>query len=170
LMIGMNYLGRARVDFIYLMANFLIPATLGAAGIFLFTRAPRLGRRLLPRVAIGDLEQSSHGPTQLHAMALSIVGLLLFVWSAPGLMWLILSLLIGDNGRAIQRTLASRVGDSAPPLLTNGVQAALGVWLFLGSKGLAAWWGRLRHPEFHGPDSPHPDAASPSGDDAARID
>ncbi|MDB5304437.1 MAG: hypothetical protein JWM97_1986 [Phycisphaerales bacterium] len=159
-----------RYNLAYLAAYFFVPAGFFAMGIFLFTRAPRLGRRLLPSVTTGDFEQPGHGPTQLHAMAISIVGLLLFVWSAPSLAWLILSLLTGDSGRAIQRTLASRTADSVPPLLTHGVQAALGAWLFLGSKGLAAWWGRLRHPEFRGPDASQSEDASRSGDDTARID
>jgi hypothetical protein len=159
-----------RFDLPYMLAYFIVPAVYLAVSILLFVRAPRFGRFLLPKVTTEDIGQPGHGPSQLHAMAFSIVGLLLFVWSAPSLVWLILSLLSGDNGRAIQRSLGARTTDSIPPLLTNGVQAALGAWLFFGSRGLAAWWGRLRHPEFRGQDDRTAEGGPPSGDDAARID
>ncbi|MDB5353775.1 MAG: hypothetical protein JWN24_228 [Phycisphaerales bacterium] len=159
-----------RFDLQYLATSMIVPAVLCGVGVFLFARAPRLGRHLLPTIVPAQLEQHSHGPTQFHAMALSVAGLVLFAWSAPHLAWFGYSVLAGDSGQSIQRSLSSRVAGSSPTLFIHGGQAALGVWLFLGSKGLAAWWARLRHPEFRGQDTSQSKDTLNSGDDATRID
>jgi hypothetical protein len=152
------------------MVALLLPAIICAVGSFLFLRAPRLARYFLPTNIPAEPQQHTHGPTQLHAMALSVAGVVLFVLSAPYLLWVFYMILSSDHSRSIQRSASALAIDYAPSLVTHGIQAALGVWLFLGSKGLAAWWGRLRHPEFRDPDALQPVDGSAAGDDAVRND
>ena len=130
-------------------------------GIFLVICGEKVARWLLPRTAVTTTEVPGHGPAQIQAMAFSLIGVLVFVWSAPSLAWYLVVLMLGDGTQAIQVNRSDRIGHLSPQLIRYGSETILGVWLFLGSKGLVAWWWRMRHPEVRLENPETPGGAGP---------
>ena len=111
-------------------------------GVMLLLFADRLAPRLLPEPAAGQEDGAppalvrTSGP-ELQAVAFSVVGLLLALWSAKSL--------------ALAAWHFSRKQDAVDALDAWGTQAlefavecGLGLWVFFGSKRLALFWQRLR--------------------------
>lgn len=120
----------------------LSPALVWAVlGIYLLTRAERLAPKLLPGAGGGA---GLGAPARdLFAVALAVVGVLLVSRAVtPLIQWVHAEVRSGAPAD-LDRSYAV----SAPDLLPTLVQIALGVGLFLGSKGLAVYWHRLRNPQ-----------------------
>lgn len=117
----------------------------GFASFFLLTRAERIAAAILPKGAEPATDRTiTPAVVELQAAAFAVVGIALCLWALP------------EALSAIWWHLKNSAGEvpvgateyAAPDWITFAIQAALGVWLFLGSKGLAAFWHRLRHPEL----------------------
>ena len=113
-------------------------------GAFLLLFADRLAPRLLLGPAPGQPDGAppalvrTSGP-ELQAIAFSVVGLLLVVWSAKSLAFVAWSIYASHrHNDAFERDGWGRYA------LEFVAECGLGVWLFFGSKRLAAFWQRLR--------------------------
>jgi hypothetical protein len=133
-------------------------------GIFLLLFADRLAPRLLPEPAPGQADSPppalvrTSGP-ELQAVAFSVVGLLLIVWSARSLALAAWNFYAGSRVivEALERPGWGRYA------LEAAVECGLGVWLFFGSKRLAGFWQRLR-----GQGGPSAAGDAGAGRDSAR--
>ena len=74
--------------------------------------------------------------------------LLAVPWSVPLLAYYMARVIMEQGRAATQSELVARIETNGPIFIHYGVELALGIWLFFGSKRLAAWWWRLRHPEL----------------------
>jgi hypothetical protein len=133
--------------------------------IFLFSHG--LARFLLPRTVIAPTEAPGRGPSQIQAIAFSVVGVALFVSAAPTLVFMIATLILGQS-RSVRTDRISAFVPSVANFIRYGTEAALGMWLFFGSKGLAAWWLNLRHPEWRGEDGAPPIAEPEKAEETPR--
>jgi hypothetical protein len=138
------------------------------AGLLLLLFADRLAPRVLPAPAAGDggaapaaLVRTS-GP-ELQAIAFSVVGLLLVVWSAKSLALLAWALYRAEPGVSFPN---AEWGKHAMEFV---VECGLGVWLFFGSKQLARFWQRLRGPAGASPAEPPPRASDAEPSDGGRA-
>jgi hypothetical protein len=124
----------------------LPPAVCGAVGVLLLKGAPRIAIAILPQ---SGNEGSSGGPSagsvSLQGIAFSLAGVMLMAYAVPKF----ISLFVGTLRQVNDVYSAPRHGgDFVAVLLEPGLQIAIGAWLFVGSKRLAAYWHRLRHPEL----------------------
>jgi hypothetical protein len=116
-------------------------------GVLLLLFADRLAPRLLPDPRAEQAEAQGQPPAlvrtsgpELQAIAFSVVGVLLVVWSAKSLALAAWALYAqGETGSATFEQ--NGWGQYATQFL---VECGLGVWLFFGSRQLAAFWQRLR--------------------------
>ena len=136
-------------------------------GVLLIAYASRLAPKLLPPpvepVAGTDPTHRALVHTtgrQLQAIAVSVVGLLLVTWSLPSLIQTAVAYLADSESPATGGITPSAIRQN---LVLFAVQFAAGVWLFLGSRGLAVYWHRLRrhdhardHARDRGPGSGSP--------------
>ncbi|HZL34280.1 MAG TPA: hypothetical protein VFC78_03155 [Tepidisphaeraceae bacterium] len=134
----------------------ILGAVYFAIGLFLIINAMALARWLVPRTAVMVTQEQSPPPAQFQAIAFSIIGVLMVIWSVPSVFSITYVLLGGGSRRAIQTDFSTRFQSAAPSLIRFAVEAALGMWLFFGSKRLAAWWWSLRRSEFIERDEPDP--------------
>jgi hypothetical protein len=118
----------------------IIPsAAYGAIGVFLLAAARWLAARLLPEAHAHD------GPAlavrHAQAVALSIVGALLTTEALPNLARAAWAYYYTSTNAG---SVVSTKGSSSPEVAQAVVQLVLGIWLFGGSKAIAAGWQRLR--------------------------
>jgi hypothetical protein len=122
-----------------------------AAGVSLLKAAPALALRLLPRrgsdASAG--ERPATGSRSLQALGFSIAGAIVVAQAVPRFCYS-LTLTFIRNYDVYSRP--RQLSDFLVTLLQPTVEIALGVWLFFGSKGLAHYWHRIRHPELHQPE------------------
>jgi hypothetical protein len=154
-------------DNIYRIVGGLVPflACLffgGALVIF----ATKIAGWLLPRTAVVATEPPGHGPAQFQAIVFSIIGVLLVVWSAPTLVYILAVFLLGSRG-SIQLSPLARLTTSLSSILQYGAEFAIGIWLFFGSKRLSAWWWSMRHVEYRDASQDEQSPAEKSAEDAA---
>lgn len=147
----MNLRG-GRSPFLYALAILFI-AYFGG-GVFLVMKGPALARWLLPRTAISVPHDPGPAAVQLQAIAFSVLGLVLVLWSISSLAGWVFFLLENNARGGVQPAFDIRFRQALPMLINFGTQAALGVWLSFGSKRLAQWWQNLRHPEFRTHEEP----------------
>ena len=111
-----------------------------ALGVVLWTGSERLGRRLVsyphvdPTGAPGDA-------SELQAMAFSVAGVVFIVLGLPRLIFVLHAWIAPADSRVI------RPLDGAQ-LIEPGVRVLAGVALFLGGKGLARLWRKLRREDL----------------------
>ena len=138
--------GGGFTDLLYATAG-LIPLTVCVVvGVFFLKAAPRLATRMLPDSNVyGGAPDSPAGTLSLQAIAFSVAGAVIATLAIPRFCYTLALTLrevrdvyaVTDHGGTFLRAL-----------LEPGVQLALGVWLFLGSKRLAGYWHRIRRPEL----------------------
>ncbi len=114
----------------------------GVCGILFLIYAPRWGRFLLP----GGEAQMKSSPTggDLQAVAFSVVGLCLAVWGVRDL------ITVASGGYPPPAYAAA---NHSWPYVAPAAQLAIGIALFLGARGLSAFWYRLRTTSY-GRDNP----------------
>ena len=110
-------------------------------GFYLIAASERLSKRLFPQDVEKD-EISALSSEDMQTIAFSVVGLLLLTRAFPGLCRVILQISSALRFKNFS-ALITRTG-----ILQNSVvavvQLALGLYLFLGSKGLSGLWHKLQ--------------------------
>jgi hypothetical protein len=125
---------------------FAVAAGIGVAVLF-FSR--NLSIWLLPRTAVIASTAPGSSQGQWMAMAFAVMGAYFVITSVPLLLWYVALIAMGPaEPYAPSRAVAVRSWDPIAGLVRHGAELIAGAWLFFGSKKLAAFWWRLRHPEF----------------------
>jgi hypothetical protein len=140
-------------------------------GIVLVATAGWVGPKLLPNVRRSDDAAGRASARDIQAVGFSVVGVTIAVWSIAELASAIWYLVFRTARRSDDRT----AWDMASPLLVQfAVKAGVGVVLFLGAKGLATLWHRVREPNpLNEAADDVPEAAEPAlppGDSADQMD
>lgn len=123
----------------------LFPMAAYALGSFLLlTRALAIAAYVLPGVSQEAVGREKPAVQQLQGAAFAVAGILVCIWAIPEAaiaLWWQLQI---NSGEAPDGTIAF----TTERWVTFAVQMLLGIFLFMGSKRLAAFWHRLRHPEL----------------------
>jgi hypothetical protein len=112
-------------------------------GIVLVATAGWVGPKLLPNARRSDDAAGRASARDIQAVAFSVVGVWIAVWSVAELASATWYLIFRTARRSDDRT----AWDMASPLLVQfAFKAGVGIVLFLGAKGLAKLWHRVREP------------------------
>ena len=109
-------------------------------GWYLISASERLSRRLFPQDVEGD-KISAFSSENMQTIAFSIAGLLLLTKAVPGLFQVILRI---SDIYSRNLPLAFSKGRLVQEAVVVVVQLALGLYLFLGSKGLSELWHKMQ--------------------------
>ena len=109
-----------------------------AVGLILLLRGDRIALRLLPK-SPHQIPSSPGSPVELQAAAFAVVGVFFALTSLPELASTIVQL-ANDAAQSIQPEHSAQF--VIRQVMKPAAQLFLGVWLFLGSKRLTAYWQR----------------------------
>jgi hypothetical protein len=133
-------------------------------GIVLLAAAGWLGPKLLP----GSHRATDAGrratARDYQAVAFSVVGLLVVVWSVAHLsqgLWII------SFQSRYRPDVDTTMADAGPHLLRFGLECAVGIAVFLGARGLSAFWHRLREPNAGRDPTGEPETGPPAEDETS---
>lgn len=145
------FFGGGRAGAIEFVLQLLPFAICLVAGTYLLRVAPALALRILPRRGNSDLagDSPANGSVSLQAVGFSIAGAIVVAQAAPRFCYSLTATFL-RNYDVYSRP--RELSDYFVTLLEPSLETAFGVWLFVGSKGLAGYWHRIRRPELHQPD------------------
>ena len=109
-------------------------------GFYLISASERLSRHIFPQDSATE-KTSPFSSEAMQTIAFSVVGLLLLTKAIPGLCRVILQIFDIYH----QNLLLGYVkGKLVQDLVVRVLQLALGLYLFLGSKGLSGFWHKMQ--------------------------
>ena len=124
----------------------LLPAACWVGlGIFLITNAGWVAGRLVQVPQRAGVPSTPAGE-QFQAVAFSVAGVMLAVWGLAGLAGKVAGLVAAEGARSAGQVVPS---ETLEWLAEPAVETALGVFLFLRARGLAALWHRLQMAGLH---------------------
>jgi hypothetical protein len=136
---------------IQFMVQLLPFAICMAVGIYLLKLAPALALRILPRRGGGEnvpADERETGSVSLQAVGFSIAGAVVVALAVPRFCYSLFSTFLRNSDVYSPPT---NLYGYLNALLQPTLEIAFGVWLFVGSRRLAAYWHRIRHSELHPP-------------------
>ena len=110
-------------------------------GFYLIAASERLSRHIFPQDSAGE-KTSPFSSEDMQTIAFSVVGLLLLTRAFPGLCRVILQISSALQHKTLSATVIKTGIIQSSVVIV--VQLILGLYLFLGSKGLSGLWHKMQ--------------------------